>query len=43
VFPIRFPHHPQERYDITLCYQYKWRSGQPDQHFRTGKIAMVFP
>jgi ADP-ribose pyrophosphatase YjhB (NUDIX family) len=29
VFPVRFPRHPQKRYDITLCYQYIWRDGEP--------------
>ena len=29
VFPVRFPRHPQKRYDITLCYRYTWRDDEP--------------
>jgi ADP-ribose pyrophosphatase YjhB (NUDIX family) len=29
VFPVRFPRDPDKRYDITLCYRYRWRSGEP--------------
>lgn len=24
VFPVKFPRDPQKRYDITLCYCYRW-------------------
>jgi colanic acid biosynthesis protein WcaH len=29
VFPVKFPRDPDKRYDITLCYRYGWRSGEP--------------
>jgi ADP-ribose pyrophosphatase YjhB (NUDIX family) len=29
VFPVKFPRDPYKRYDITLCYGYRWRSGEP--------------
>lgn len=28
VFPAMSPRHPEKRYDITLCYRYRWRSGE---------------
>jgi 8-oxo-dGTP diphosphatase len=29
VFPVKFPRDPEKRYDITLCYRCRWRSGKP--------------
>jgi len=29
VFPVKFPRDPDKRYDITLCYRCRWRSGEP--------------
>ena len=29
VFPVRFPRDPDKRYDITLCYRYRWIGGDP--------------
>jgi ADP-ribose pyrophosphatase YjhB (NUDIX family) len=29
VFPVKFPRDPDRRYDITLCYRCRWRSGKP--------------
>lgn len=29
VFPVRFPRDPDKRYDITLCYGYRWMRGEP--------------
>jgi ADP-ribose pyrophosphatase YjhB (NUDIX family) len=29
VFPVKFPRDPYKRYDITLCYACRWRSGEP--------------
>lgn len=29
VFPVKFPRDLEKRYDITLCYRYRWRSGEP--------------
>ena len=29
VFPVKFPRDPDRRYDITLCYRYKWVRGDP--------------
>jgi ADP-ribose pyrophosphatase YjhB (NUDIX family) len=29
VFPVRFSRDPKGRYDITLCYSYRWKTGEP--------------
>ncbi|MFH0848973.1 MAG: NUDIX domain-containing protein [archaeon] len=29
LFPVRFPRHPQKRYDIACCYVARWVSGEP--------------
>ena len=43
VFPVRFPNHPQRRYDITLCYKARWRSGEPRANAELARFRWVSP
>ncbi len=43
VFPIRFPKHPQKRYDIPLCYVTKWKKGKPRPTSELTRFSWVTP
>jgi len=43
VFPVRFPNNPQKRYDITLCYESNWRSGEPKPNSELATFKWIPP
>ena len=38
VFPVKFPRDPDKRYDITLCYRYRWMEGNPTSTPELGRL-----
>ena len=43
VFPVKFPRDPDKRYDITLCYRYKWTRGDPTNTSELGRLEWFPP
>jgi 8-oxo-dGTP diphosphatase len=43
VFPVKFPRDPEKRYDITLCYRYKWMRGDPTNTPELGRLEWFPP
>lgn len=43
VFPIRFPRHRLNRYDITLCYKSEWLKGEPKPDSELVRLSWVSP
>jgi ADP-ribose pyrophosphatase YjhB (NUDIX family) len=43
VFPVKFPRDPDKRYDITLCYRYRWVSGNPTSTPELGRLEWFPP
>ena len=43
VFPVRFPHDPEKRYDIALCYRYRWKNGEPNSTPELARLEWFSP
>jgi 8-oxo-dGTP diphosphatase len=43
IFPVKFPRDPDKRYDITLCYRYRWTRGEPTSTSELGRLEWFSP